>query len=98
MRQMGHTVLQDKLRDATEGSPLALDAELACKVLEAAPTILYVYDLQKELSVFQNRRIGDLLGHPEAPDSERTGWTAYIHPDDALRFPEHRDRLKKMHA
>ena len=96
MPHIGHTSPQDKLRDAVKSSPLALDAELACKVLEAAPTILYVYDVQKELSVFQNRRIGDLLGHPEVPGSERTGWTAYIHPDDALRFREHRDRLKRV--
>ncbi len=96
MPQMSHTVPQDKLRDAAKPSLPALDAELACRVLEAAPTILYVYDVQKELSVFQNRRIGDLLGHLETPGTERAGWTAYIHPDDALRFSEYRDRLKKV--
>src|SRR5882672_2612449 len=96
MRQTVDTVPQDKLRDAAQSSPLALDAELACKVLEAAPTILYVYDVQKEQSVFQNRRIGDLLGHPPAQDLERTGWTSFIHPDDSLRFLEHRERLRKM--
>jgi len=96
MRHMIDTVPQDKLQDAAHSSSLALDAELACRVLEAAPTILYVYDIQKEQSVFQNRRIGDLLGHPPAQDPERAGWPAFIHPDDALRFPEHRERLKKM--
>ena len=71
-----------------------LDAELARKVLEAAPTILYVYDVQKERGVFQNRRIGDLLGHQPAP--QQNGWTAFIHPDDEKRFPDHRARLKNI--
>lgn len=96
MRHMIDTVPQDKLQDAAHSSPLALDAELACRVLEAAPTILYVYDIQKKQSIFQNRRIGDLLGHPPAQSPEQAGWPAFIHPDDALRFPEHRERLKKM--
>jgi PAS domain S-box-containing protein len=90
-------VPQDELHEAAQPVPLALNAELACKILEAAPTILYVYDVQKEQSVFQNRRIGDLLGHSPAQGADRnTGWAAYIHPDDGVRFPEHRARLKKI--
>lgn len=75
----------------------AVDPAFARRVLEAAPTVLYVYDVQKECSVFQNRRFGELLGHPEqsSPQSE---WQRFIHPDDAKRFPEHHKRLKTIKA
>ncbi|MGN6147574.1 MAG: hypothetical protein ACTHPD_03440, partial [Rhizomicrobium sp.] len=52
------------------------DAGLAHRILEAAPAIIYVYDLQSERSVFQNRRFGDLLGHsgPATPEGD---WKKY---------------------
>jgi PAS domain S-box-containing protein len=73
------------------------DAVLAHRILEAAPTIIYVYDIQAERSVFQNRRFGELLGHngPVTPDGD---WKEYVHPDDALRFREHRHSLKTIDA
>jgi PAS domain S-box-containing protein len=79
------------------GSPgiAALDADLAHRVLEAAPTIIYVYDVQNGRSVFQNRRFGELLGHPQT-DVTESGWRKFIHPDDAKRFPEHRSNLRKI--
>ncbi|HEY2033579.1 MAG TPA: HWE histidine kinase domain-containing protein [Rhizomicrobium sp.] len=72
-----------------------LDAELARGVLEAAPTIIYVYDIQNERSVFQNRRFGELLGHPNLsfPSND---WKAFVHPDDALQFTEYRAKLKNI--
>ena len=66
-------------------------------VLEAAPTILYVYDVQEQRSVFQNRRFGELLGHPPSVE-HASEWTTFIHPDDANRFPEHREKLKAIRA
>lgn len=78
-------------------APSPLDANLARKILEAAPTILYVYDVQNERSVFQNRAIGDLLGHPPVnSEVPANGWDALIHPEDKKRFPDHRARLKKI--
>lgn len=72
-----------------------IDADLARRVLEAAPTIIYVYDVQNGRSVFQNRRFGELLGHPQthSPESE---WRRFIHSDDANRFPEHQASLQKI--
>ncbi|MGN6514310.1 MAG: PAS domain-containing protein [Rhizomicrobium sp.] len=64
-------------------------------MLEAAPTVLYVYDVQKEQSIYQNRRFGELLGHPDEP-SPQSEWQRFIHPDDAARFPAHRLRLKAI--
>jgi len=77
--------------------PSLLDAQLARQVLESVPTVIYVYDLQREQNVFQNRRFGELLGHP--PDDSRPhpgDWTAHVHPEDAKFFPEHREKLKAI--
>ncbi|HEY8948095.1 MAG TPA: HWE histidine kinase domain-containing protein [Rhizomicrobium sp.] len=74
-----------------------LDAGLARRILEAAPTIIYVYDIQSGQSIFQNRRFGELLGH-SGPISPEGDWKRFIHPDDALRFRDHRDGLKKIGA
>lgn len=74
-----------------------LDPWLARKVLEGAPTIIYVYDVKAERSIFQNRPLGELLGHPASdPADDQSEWRRLIHPDDGLAFPEHRARLKTI--
>lgn len=75
--------------------PISTDAELAQQLLSAAPIVLYVYDVQKEISVFQNRRLSDMLGHGEEGGAG-SEWERLIHPEDAVRFPEHRARLKTI--
>jgi len=75
--------------------PISTDAELAQQLLSAAPIVLYVYDVQKETSIFQNRRLSDMLGHGEL-DGPGSEWERLIHPEDAVRFPEHRARLKTI--
>jgi len=73
----------------------SLDPLLATMVLEAAPSIIYVYDVQREQSVFQNRRFGELLNHPPS-EPDRSEWTLYIHQDDAARFQTYRRELKNI--
>lgn len=75
--------------------PISTDGELAQQLLSAAPIVLYVYDVQKEISVFQNRRLSDMLGHGEL-DGPGSEWERLIHPEDAARFPEHRALLKNI--
>jgi PAS domain S-box-containing protein len=81
---------------------MPLDVELTRKVLEAAPSILYVYDVQNGRSVFQNRAIGELLGHSagDAPGQANglDEWTNFIHPEDAEQFPKHRKRLEAIRS
>ena len=73
----------------------SLDPVLASMVLEAAPSVIYVYDVQREHSVFQNRRFGELLNHPPLePDGSE--WALYIHQDDAEKFQAYRQRLKNI--
>jgi len=89
---------QDRRTDtALQNMPMTLDADLMRAVLQAAPTILYVYDVQEQRSIFQNRRFGELLGHPPSGEHQ-SEWTAFIHPDDANRFPAHREKLKAIRA
>lgn len=76
----------------------SLDLEFSRSVLEAAPTILYVYDVQNQRSVFQNRRFGELLGHPPSATSYPSEWVAFIHDEDAKRFSAHRERLANIGA
>ncbi|HEY1962775.1 MAG TPA: HWE histidine kinase domain-containing protein [Rhizomicrobium sp.] len=71
--------------------PLA--PQLAEAALQHAPAIIYIYDVQAEKSLFQNRRFGELLGYGDHDDNE---WRHYIHDEDALAFPEHRKRLKNI--
>lgn len=69
------------------------DDGFARRVLQATPTIIYVYDVQSGSSVFQNRPFAELLGHPQ---SDANGWNSFIHPDDEKRFAAHRERLKTI--
>jgi PAS domain S-box-containing protein len=69
--------------------------ELGAMAMQAAPIVLYVYDVQRERSVFQNRSFAELLGHPQT-EAPLNDWRAYIHPDDAIKFPGHRERLKAI--
>jgi PAS domain S-box-containing protein len=87
-----HPVGKDRTLLLATSSP---DADLARQALEAAPTVVYVYDLQKDRHVFQNRRFGELLGHP-AREKGANEWTLHIHPDDARHFEEHREKLKSI--
>ena len=82
---------------APAASPLQrIDSALAHQVLETAPIVIYVYDLAREISVFQNRRFGELLGHPAPEQPQPSEWLAHVHPEDAKQFPAHRERLKAI--
>lgn len=74
-----------------------LDADLARRILAAAPNIIYVYDIQQQRSVFQNRRFGELLNHPPVdPNDPLSEWQHFIHPEDERQFSGHRERLKTI--
>src|SRR5438105_3968898 len=83
----------------TTESPLALalEASLARQVLEAVPSIVFVYDVQDDRSIFQNRRVSALLGHGDGdmPDG-RDEWTELVHREDGRRFAALQERLKKI--
>jgi PAS domain S-box-containing protein len=99
MAEAGHGAAAGMDIDSDAGFPLAqgLDAALARQVLEAAPSIIFVYDIQDDRSIFQNRRISALLGHGDVdmPDG-RSEWEALVHAEDGRRFSDLRKRLKTI--
>jgi len=75
----------------------SVDPEFALGVLKAAPTVTYVYDLDAQKSIFQNRHIGEVVGHPPLNKPGALGeWVHLMHPDDQKLFPEHRERLRHI--
>ena len=73
-----------------------VDETFARQILEQAPTIIYVYDVKEERSVFQNRGLGEMLGYPDEPAHAQSEWRRFIHADDAAQFPAYRERLKNI--
>jgi PAS domain S-box-containing protein len=85
---------EDQMAIAADGVRERLDAAMAQRVLEAAPTIVYVYDVKAGRSTFQNRSFSELLGQPPAASGE--DWQHFVHPEDALRLSEHRRNLQTI--
>lgn len=73
---------------------------IAEAVLAAMPACVYVYDLADNRSIFQNRPFASLLGYGDQDIAHlRDGeWRRFIHPEDAERFPAHRERMRAMRA
>jgi PAS domain S-box-containing protein len=85
---------KSQLAGGTDGAHGSLDPQMARRVLEAVPTVIYIYDVNTGSSVFQNRLFSELLGQPPAAQGE--DWKHFVHPDDALRFSEHRRSLQSI--
>lgn len=81
-----------------EGWTWPLGPRLAQAALERSPSIIYIYDVQAEKSIFQNRRFAELLGYSPEENPAQNDWRRYIHEEDALSFPAHRERLKTIKA
>src|ERR1051326_8441598 len=79
------------------GNPQSIPPELilARQVLETVPSLIYVFDVKDEKNIYQNRRLGDLLGNTD-DDGLRgpSEWQRYIHPDDSVRWPAQLARLR----
>lgn len=72
-------------------------------VVSHAPGLVYLYDLREGRSLFQNRHIAEVLGYSEedAVEMGEKSWAALMHPEDQLRFPDHKlamQQLKKGQA
>jgi PAS domain S-box-containing protein len=80
----------------SRGRTWPLGPQLAQAALEKSPSIIYIYDVQAERSVFQNRRFSELLGHPTNDGHADNDWRRHIHDEDALAYPAYRERLKRI--
>lgn len=65
------------------------------RIVEVTPSVLHIFDLEAQRTVFMNRRIASLLGY--SPDDVHAMGTevvpALMHPDDLPRYLEHLRRI-----
>jgi two-component sensor histidine kinase len=95
----GRTTARPNARGAVVLDADTFDARFAFDILSASPAVTYVYDLARQTSTFQNRHLGDVIGHPRLDEPGPLGeWVYLMHPEDRERFPEHRERLKSIRA
>lgn len=66
------------------------------KITDAAPYILYIYDLQEERNVYINQQIDIILGYnvSEVQNLKNQLLLTLMHPDDLAAFPQHLTQLK----
>ena len=94
------TGFQAIARDITEHK--RLEAELLKKqafrerLTEAAPGMLYVFDLVERKTVFANRELGSVLGYPqeESADFDQIAMRIF-HPDDLSALRVHHEALRR---
>ena len=68
------------------------------RVLDVTPGIVYVFDIEKQHSVFVNRNISSILGY-NAEEMAAMGAevvSTLMHPDDVPRFAEHLTRVRML--
>jgi PAS domain S-box-containing protein len=69
-------------------SALFANQQYTEKIVRMMPGIIYIYDLQKQATIYTNERITDLLGYT-AVDTQQMGTLLIpqlIHPDDITRW------------
>lgn len=67
-------------------------------VAEAVPGLLYVYDVQKDESVYMNRSAAAFIGYNDE-ELHKLGskfWSSKIYPDDQVKAHEHLLRIKNV--
>jgi PAS domain S-box-containing protein len=65
------------------------------KLIEAVPDLIYIFDFEKERSVFTNRSYFKVVGHdPEYVRALANPIEDLVHPDDLVPLRKHRERLK----
>jgi PAS domain S-box-containing protein len=90
------------IRDITRQKQTELEAARERTLLHAvtgvAPVLLYIYDLVAARNVWINDALPSILGYDSA-DLDRMGpdlLSQLLHPDDALRYPAHHERLREL--
>jgi PAS domain S-box-containing protein len=66
------------------------------KLIEAIPDAIYIFDLEKDRSVFANRSYAEIVGHdPEVVRQLENPVNELVHPDDVERLRRHRRELRE---
>ncbi|MFQ3597465.1 MAG: PAS domain S-box protein [Chloroherpetonaceae bacterium] len=66
------------------------------KIVEAVPSLVYIFDLDEQRNIYANRDILDVLGYtPEdIADLDGAFFPALLHPDDAAKVSQHFSKLR----
>ena len=66
------------------------------QVFEAAPDIIYVYDLVEQRNIYSNRELSRILGYDpkDVREMEPGGVAALLHPDDVAALTARNERLR----
>jgi len=67
------------------------------KIVEAVPSIVYIFDLEEERNLYANRDVWEVLGYmpDEVADLNGALFPALLHPDDAPKIAHHFTKLRE---
>lgn len=69
------------------------------KIVEAVPSIVYIFDLEEKRTVYANRDIWSILGYTqeeqEAVANDGVSFEAFLHPDDIQKVTGHFTKLRE---
>ncbi|MEO6006378.1 MAG: PAS domain S-box protein [Opitutus sp.] len=68
------------------------------RLIEVTPSVVHVFDLEQQSSVFINRTVASVVGYRAeeiAAMGDKVAPTL-MHPDDLARFPAHLDRVRAL--
>ncbi|MEO6746090.1 MAG: PAS domain S-box protein [Caldimonas sp.] len=85
-------------RDARQTQlKLATSEKFRDRLAALTPGVVYVFDLERQCSVYINRSVALALGYgPEEVNAMGADVLPILmHPDDRLRFPEHLERVRR---
>lgn len=72
-------------------------ANLVQKLADSSPTLLYLYDLKLQRSIYVNQALTKILGYTQAEiyDLGESLFPTLMHPDDLARLPDNRQYFKQ---
>jgi len=67
------------------------------KIVEAVPSIVYIYDFDAGLNIYSNRNMQEVLGYmsDEYTEPNRMFFSALLHPDDEPKQSKHLAKLRE---
>ncbi len=66
------------------------------KIVEAVPSIVYIFDLEEERNIYANQEVWSVLGYTPEEIADLNGalFPALLHPDDAAKVSNHFAKLR----
>ncbi len=67
------------------------------KIVEAVPSIVYIFDIEEMSNIYANQEIWSVLGYTSDESSafNRVFFSAFLHPDDEPKVSQHFNKLRE---